>query len=273
MRRANTASTLASAIVLTIAAALLPAHAETTRRGAPDVELEFEDARLLTPGQTKGGVVHVAGSPRANASLPLVVFLHGLNFTGQKHLWMGGGRADLRISADRVAARVGPFLLAAPSQTKDAGAARTLWSEFELGAFVEAVERASAAMPPALRVDRRKVILVGHSGAGCNPDGGLFAPVASEDETPRAILAIDTCLDEDVGRAVARTRRLVVAHYQETEWPRDAAGALRGFYEETEAQHVEAFQLEKATIVGPDAHNTIVPLAFERALPELLRLE
>jgi hypothetical protein len=128
-------------------------------------------------------------------------------------------------------------------------------------------------MPTAPRVDRHQVILVGHSGAGCNLEGGLFAPVAPDDEMPRAILAIDTCLDEDVGRSIARTRRLVVAHYQETEWPRDANAALRGFHQETESQHVASFQLERAAILGPDAHNAIVPLAFERALPELLRLE
>jgi hypothetical protein len=229
----------------------------------------YDDARLLLPGQSKSSWLHVAGAPEKR-ELPLVVFLHGLNWMAQNHVWMGGGRADLRPIADRIATRSGAFAIAAPSQTKDAAMARTLWTEFDLAAFVESA--VVAGREAGVRIDRGRVILVGHSGAGCSTDNGLFSAMSRDDDLPRAILAIDTCIDEEMGRGIARTQRLVWMTWQELEWPRDPTGAMRGFLEEVEPERVEYLRMDKLPVLGTDAHNSIVPIALERALPELLRL-
>jgi hypothetical protein len=262
------------------ATTLLIAGPQPARAAEPHARLsmafEFDDARLLAKGQTKSAWIHLAGRPGSaprGAELPLVVFLHGLNPGAQQHVWMGGGRADLRASADRVAARAGAFLFAAPSQTRHAAAARSLWDDFDLDAFIEAADRTAFASKARVHVDARRVFLVGHSGAGCDVDNGIFTPLTKDDEAPRAILAIDTCLDDDIGRSAARTQRIVWMTWQETEWPRDPTGAMRGFFEEVDPENVELLHMERMDVPGPDAHNAILPLAFERILPNLLRLE
>lgn len=259
----------------------------------PSLAFEFDDARLLGGSASKSAWLHVArATTSANSTtgttgatsttkdappakreateMPLVVFLHGLSFFPQKYVWMGGGRTDLRRVADKLAARTGPFVLAAPTQLKDAASAKTLWADFDLAAFVDATARAAADV--GITIDRSRVILVGHSGAGCNPEGGIFASASRDDDMPRAILAIDTCLDEDIGRAAARTQRVVWMTWQEVEWPRDPNGTMRGFLEDTDAELVENLHMEKIAVPGTDAHNGIVPLAFERVLPDLLKL-
>lgn len=249
-----------------LAALLLAAsaHAEPTR----SFSFSYADEALLGARGTKSSWLHLAGDANRDP-LPLVVFLHGLNFVPQKHLWFGGGRADLRPTFERVARTVGPFLVAAPSQLKDSGAARTLWLDFDLPTFVEAT--ALAAHAAGYRVDRARVFLVGHSGAGCSSETGLFVPMTRDDEIPSAILAIDTCQDEEIGRAAARTNRPVLFAWQDLEWPRDVLALARGF--EEEAPPLSSFTLEKVTVYGTDAHNAIVPIAIEEILPRLLAPE
>ncbi len=262
MRRAR--AHLSILALVAVAAAVTPASADVPRSFA----FSF-DQGLLLPGQSRGAYLHVAGTPeRAGESLPLVVFLHGLNFGTQLHLWMGGGQADLRASADRVAASSGAFILAAPSQTADSAAAKTLWSTFDLPAFVDATAR--AAELAGVRVDRARVILVGHSGAGCSEGGGLYAPLAPDDPLPAAILAIDPCLDDELGRSAARTGRPVVVAWQDSEWPRDPDAMKRGFTDEGSTEEADRLDMQRLTVPGNDAHNAVVPVAFERFVPELL---
>lgn len=226
------------------------------------------DQGQLLAGQSRGGYLHIAGEPDPGEALPLVVFLHGLNFGTQLHVWMGGGQADLRASADRVAENAGAFILAAPSQTANAAAARTLWASFDLDAFVDEVSR--AARESGVRVDRDRVLLVGHSGAGCGEGVGLYAPRTAEETVPAAILAIDPCLDEDLGRSAARVGRPIVVAWQDSEWPRDPDGMERGFADEVSREEADRLTMEPLTVPGNDAHNGVVPVAFERFVPELL---
>ena len=73
-----------------------------------------------------------------------------------------------------------------------------MWQDFDLDEFVRAVD---AAIGPQAAIDRDRVYLVGHSGGGCNLDGGLLRAAGSSRIVARAVLAIDTCIDEEDGTA------------------------------------------------------------------------
>ena len=53
-----------------------------------------------------------------------------------------------------------------------AASGRHMWQSFDLDDFVRAVD---AAIATRAAVDRDQVFVIGHSGAGCNPDGGCQA--------------------------------------------------------------------------------------------------
>ena len=112
---------------------------------------------------------------------------------------LGGGGRDLRPLAERLiqSRKVSQFVLAGPSHTKHAGLARTVWRGFDLALFVEDVARATEGR---VRIDRKRVVFIGHSGAGCNPTGGLASDFWSAGNVlPLALVAIDPCLDRLLG--------------------------------------------------------------------------
>lgn len=253
------------------ALALRPAVAA----GAADVTFPFNDGRYLVPGFTQGGLAHVTPGVVPGSPAPLVVFLHGTNARKKPHPWLGGTEWDLRpVADDRVLHHgVTPFVLAGPTQTKDAVVPETMWPAFDLDAFVAAVEK---ALGPGV-VDRKRVILLGHSGAGCNRQGGMMGAVSrivrrpaggeaspSAPVVPLAFVAVDTCMDVDVAQSLARALTLpapapaVRVYFQRVMWPRtfDAFRAL-----------LPAEELQK---LSPPAHEFVLPAAMGRALGELL---
>lgn len=98
---------------------------------------------------------------------PLVIYLHGINGKG-RHLYPA--LDDHKLHVGKLAnqliedGKVTPLLIAAPSDFSDGP-----WGSFDLGKFVDAVE---ATIAP-LRIDRDRVGVVGHSGAGGSPGRGL----------------------------------------------------------------------------------------------------
>ncbi|MFO0673507.1 MAG: hypothetical protein U0235_28475 [Polyangiaceae bacterium] len=154
-------------------------------------------------------------------------------------------------------------LLAAPSQTADSAAAKTWWSTFSTSpAFVDATAR--AAELAGVRVDRARVILVGHSGAGCSEGGGLYAPPRLTIRCRPRSSRIDPCLDGELGRSAARTGRPVVvaARQRVAARPREK----RGFTDEGSTEEADRLDMQRLTVPGNDAHNAVVPVAFERFL-------
>lgn len=227
-----------------------------------------EDGRYLLPTQEKGGAAFVP--PMADAGeLPVIVFLHGTNETGAIHLWLGGKELDLRPVARRVieSQQVRPFILAAPSQTRHAAVPRALWSRFDLGAFVHDV---AGALPPQTKVDRKRVLVVGHSGAGCNPGGGVATPWATGALRPAAIASIDPCLDAEMGSAMARRPAEVPLSvwWQSAVWPRSPEAFWAKLTYRKPPQRVD--RLTELSATGPNAHEDVVPIAFERFVTQFL---
>ncbi|HVY25745.1 MAG TPA: hypothetical protein VHB79_04310 [Polyangiaceae bacterium] len=229
----------------------------------------FQDQRYLYRDERHSGAAF-APSSAPNSPLPLVVLLHGINPGRDLHLWLGGGARDLRPLAQSLmdGGAVRPFVLAAPSQTKAAGSPQTLWSGFELASFVDAV---AAAYAGHIEIDRETVLLVGHSGAGCNPGGGLASEFAGEGTlAPRALVSIDPCLDAEMGAAMSRRPSSVplLLWWQSEVWPRDPLAFWAALTLNQTEQRLDRMQELEPASANP--HDAILPIAFERALRELL---
>lgn len=238
-------------------------------RADQTVYFHHQDEQLLLPNQEQGGAAFFSEKLSAGRAVPLIVFLHGTNEDGELHLWLGGGERDLRPVASELmrSRRAPPFVLASPSQTRGAAQPRTLWSSFDLSEFVQDVERATAGR---IKVDRGKVVLAGHSGAGCNPTGGLAASPTKAIK-PAAIVSIDPCLDAELGAAFAQrpaTLPLTV-FWQSAVWPRSPDRFWAALTADKPAQRVD--RMTKLAVSGATAHDAIVPLALEHIARELAR--
>ena len=244
--------------------------------GVADYPMRYfahEDQRYLQQHQRDGGAALVPENVAPEASVPLVVFLHGTNASGDLHRWLGGGEGDLRPLATRLMnkGKVRPFVLAGPSQTKAASLARTLWADFDLHAFVEDVARATADV---VQIDRRQVVFAGHSGAGCNPTGGLATDFWTDArQAPFAIVPIDPCLDAEMGKALARRPSTVpvLVWWQSAIWSRSQDEFWSSLVADKPSERVD--RMTELRAAGPNPHHSIVSPAFAQMVSELLPVE
>ena len=247
-----------------LAAATIFAVTPVARAGTT-VHFPFDDDRYLRADQHDGGTAYVPDSASAeDGAVPIVVFLHGINPSGELHVWMEGDH-DLRPVVDTLTAGgVEPFVLAAPSQTRDAGRGRSLWPDFDIDAFVA---QTTAAVARHVDVDARRVYVVGHSGAGCNTSGGIVAAAQASHARVRGVLAVDTCLDADSGGAFAPipARVPVWVTWQDRTWPRDLDDFRGGL-----GHAATRVRIQLLDVRGPHPHEAIVPRAFRLMAHEWL---
>lgn len=236
---------------------------------AKTVYFPHNDTHFLYRFQRNGGAAVVPEQAPADQALPLVVFLHGTNPTSEPHMWLGGGGRDLRPMVKRLieSGQVKPFILAAPSQTKNAGLAAKVWQGFDLNAFVNDVVKATEG---AVTIDRTQVVLAGHSGAGCNPNGGLAADFWSAGvPLPLALVSIDPCLDRKMGGAFARrpTEVPLLLWWQPAIWIRQPAKFQAALTRDKPEERVD--RVRELPPMGANPHEAILPIALESALREL----
>jgi hypothetical protein len=216
-----------------------------------------------------------AGSMAGSSGVPLLVFLHGLNAALIPHRWMGGGReGDVRRIAGRLVdeGKVAPMVIAGPSSVVRSQVAKgASWNRFDLDRFID---RTAERLSDVVKLDESRIVVAGHSGAGCSTLGGL----ATLDKSKRklhAILSIDTCMAPAIAQRLARHAATthVVVTYQRLSWgKRPFALFERTFHREVEA-HPAAPSVERAVVeLEPKSapHNRCVPLTLERWLPKLL---
>ena len=209
---------------------------------------------------------------------PILVFLHGMNTDLIKYRWMGGGQeGDVRrIVAELMeAGSVTPMIVAAPSTIDPVTASNAvlLWPAFDLDAFLD---RTAARLTGLATIDRSRVIVVGHSGAGCNIRGGLATALHAK-TAPFADLAIDTCMATDFAKDLAHApvATNVIVSWQSISWEdrlfddfrhmfkrelKKAAPPLEGVLRELD--------YEQPTQAGP--HDAMVGLTLRRWLPRLV---
>lgn len=228
------------------------------------------DEQYLFERQSKGGAALLPDDVAPNTLLPLIVFLHGTNSVGELHLWFGGAGRDLQPLATRLMKeqKTSPFVLAGPSQTKGAAMPRTLWDRFDLNAFVEDVAHATEDV---VQIDRRRVVVVGHSGAGCNASGGLATDFwTAQKQAPWTLVSIDPCLDDEMGAAFAKRPASVplLVWWQSAMWARSPEAFWSSLVASKPEERID--RLTKLAANGPNPHDAIVPLAFEHMVHELL---
>ena len=261
--------TAVAAAALAIAITAWPRSAHADDRTV----FPYRDAELLSPGEAGGGIVVVPEPVARGEKTPLVVLLHGVNVDQVVHMWFGTrGYPDVAAISERAIASgaAPPFLLAAPSQTRGAMSGRRLWQGFDLDDFVRAVE---AALATRAAVDHDAVFVVGHSGAGCNPDGGLLRVARAPSlVVPRAILAIDTCMDEDSGGALGSSPESaqVLVRYQAEIWPRPIDRFHATFKTAADLSgHAPPF-VEVVSGLAQPVHVSILLDTFTTSLPSIL---
>jgi hypothetical protein len=272
-----------AALVVTLAAAPVAG-------AAPDPPLRGQTRDFTYDGRDVGhlerayrGRVFVPALTAARAKerpVPLVVFIHGTNAEAIDFRWMGGGReGDVRriVAALVENQRIEPVVVAAPSATLPAAIvnAHTSWPAFDLDRFVSRTVR---ELRGVARIDLARVIVVGHSGAGCNRQGGLLATLNAV-LRPLAILSIDTCMAPDTAPllALADRRTAVVVSWQTHSWTSRALGAFAKAFRRAVAD--AAFPTgtirelsHQRNIKLPMPHDAMVPLTLNRWLPRLIGL-
>jgi hypothetical protein len=267
-----------------------PAHASQTKPTSPtsppaldgiSYDYDYDGSDVHKPERRWQGrvFVHRKAAELAGQPLPVLVFLHGNNPEGIKYRWMGGGsEGDIRrIAADLMeAGQVPPFLVAAPSSIdpytmSDAGAS---WPGFDLDNFLDKTEERLGSIAA---IDRGRVIVAAHSGAGCNIRGGLNSALHAKTTPVLAGLSIDTCMLLDLAASLAHVRPTthVIVSWQTISWPEREFGSFKVIFdrEVKKAPPVAAGilrQLDPMQVNLPGVHNAIVGLTLERWLPRLL---
>ena len=214
---------------------------------------------------------------QARGPVPLVVFLHGLNKALIEYRWMGGGKeGDVRrIIGDLVGRRaIEPVVIAGPSSVIASQVSRgASWNYFDLDNYID---RTSQRLDGVVSIDESRIVVAGHSGAGCSSAGGL-ATVGKSRRALLAILSIDTCmggfLAESLGRSKPNTH--VVVSYQTNSWrSRGFKGFRRLFEREVERHPPAAGVLRELDHQKPAGayHDATVALTFERWLSKVLRV-
>ena len=206
--------------------------------------------------------------------LPLVVFLHGLNKDLIPHRWMGGGNeGDVRrLVAELVdAGTIPPVVVAGPgSVVKEAVARGASFPEIDVGHFVERTEAALGASVP---IDAARVVVLGHSGAGCSDKGGIVAALRMK-RPPLGVVSIDTCMGPGLARdlAAAPPTTHVVVSWQDASWKRPFA-AFKATFAQGVAAHPPATgalrELDHLPALAR-AHDATVGQTLAKWLPRLL---
>jgi hypothetical protein len=258
-----------ASLVFTLAESQLPPPRE--------IEFPFDDAVRLLPGETHAGKAwRSRGLPADGSAVPLVIFVHGIIFDGQRHHWLTldrNGPWDARpFMSDLVeSGEVAPLIVAVPSQTRDATDPGKLFIGLEFAAFVRAVEDAIA---PYQRVDRARIVVIGHSGSACDPNNAAFASLRAKTFVPRALLAIDGCLAPSNARLLATTEaaRDVIVTYQQQIWTERPLDEFRATWDrELERTWPRGLRvLERLEPPSDNPHLAIVEQTARRWLPSIL---
>lgn len=208
-------------------------------------------------------------------ALPLVVFLHGLNKELIPHRWMGGGNeGDVRrlVAALIDSGAIPPVVVAGPgSVVKEAVARGASFPEIDVDHFVE---RTAVALGPSVRIDPARVVVLGHSGAGCSDRGGIVAALRMK-RAPLGVVSIDTCMGPGLARdlAAAPPATHVVVTWQDAGWTKRPFAAFRATFASGVAAHPPApgalRELDRLPAL-PRAHDATVGQTLAKWLPRLL---
>lgn len=254
--------------------ASLPARAPGDLIGET-VDFPYDGSDVKDPKRAYEGRVFITDKAAIGQTpVPLVVFFHGLNRDLIPHRWMGGGNeGDVRrIVGELVAAgSVEPLVLAGPGSIEPAAVSGgASFPTFDFDKFVELTER---ALKGRVTIDKERIVVTGHSGAGCSAEGGIVTATKAR-IVPLAVVSIDTCmagsLADALGRASPRTNVLVT--WQTASWSRNFDHFEKVFHarvKESPPAPGILRQLDQLPNL-PKSHDATVKQTFDKWLPKLL---
>jgi hypothetical protein len=255
---------------------LLGTHAVSATLPGKTIDYAYDGKDVASPRLAWLGRAYVPPeTAKAAGPVPLVVFLHGLNAALIKHRWMGGGsEGDVRAIVGDLVARgaVAPVVVAGPSSIVASevtfGAS---WRHFALDNFLT---RTSAALQGVVTIDTGRIVVAGHSGAGCSPAGGLET-LGQSTARLLAVLSIDTCMTGSLAESLARSdpRTHVVVGYQTITWSNRGFDLFRQVFEREVANHPAAPGVLREIDRQRPAqapHDATVALTLARWLPRIL---
>ena len=222
--------------------------------------------------------VHKKAAATPERSLPVVVFLHGNNNEKIKYRWMGGGQeGDVRrvVSEMIEAGQIPPVLVAAPSSIdpNTMGSAGFSWPAFDLDLFLDRTEE---RLGGAASIDRGRVVVTGHSGAGCNIRGGLNTALHAQQTPVLAGFVIDTCMMLDLAKDLAHVRPTthLVVSWQSISWPEREFGAFKTMFNREVKKTTPAAgvlrELDYEQPNVPGVHDAMVGITLRKWLPRVL---
>lgn len=266
-----------TALACTLAALADPAGTALLSR---ESVFPFDDDERLAAGQKNGGKLWRShGVPDDGAAVPLVVFVHGVIGDGQRHHWLTtdpAGPWDARPFLEDLVDRgaVAPLVAAAPSHTKDGSDPEHLFDDLDFDRFVAAVDETLA---PFQRVDRGRVIVVGHSASACGERGGAFRVLEARELRARALLALDGCMSPRDATTLASAIHVgdLIVGYQSDVWLDRDFENFRTTWERLQRDRRPTGQrvLERYAFAAGETKNPhleIVELAVRRWLPQIL---
>lgn len=261
-----------------------PAKASTSKSTPPPlngitIDFSYDAKDIGKPERAYMGraFVHQKAAEDPNAERPFLVFIHGLNREKIKYRWMGGGNeGDVRriIAEMTESSAISPVLVAAPSSIipQAVDVAVTSWPAFDLDRFIRLSEEALAGKA---RIDKKRIIVAGHSGGGCNSKGGIFSVIHAKTR-PLAILSIDTCMLPDAAPLLAQAPpdMHTIVSFQTQSWAgRPISDFQKIFVRESKKwpanpnvfRHIEQIRPKE-----PMPHDAMVPITLRTWLPKLL---
>lgn len=242
-----------------------------------EIVFPFEDETLLRPGEHDGGMLWKArGLSSDGRAVPLVVFIHGMTWDGRMHHWLtddawsplGDARPLMQSLVD--AGAIPPLVVAAPSQTRDGEDPTKLFLSLDFDAFVDAVD---GALAPSQRVDRSRIVVVGHSAGSCYPHAAAYSVLDAKSFRPRALFAIDGCLSRESGELLASTHAAdaVIATYETWAWPRDFDNFVFGWQKGGGTRNDGTMHvLERIDFPSDDLHLEVLHETLRKWLPIVL---
>ncbi|MSP24575.1 MAG: hypothetical protein EXR75_05305 [Myxococcales bacterium] len=263
-------------VALAVFAAAAPARAEAPALAGQTLDYRYDAKDIGHPERAWLGRAFVPNlAATASGGMPLIVFMHGLNKALIKHRWMGGGsEGDVRrIALDLVTnGKIEPVIVAGPSSIIASEVSQgASFNHFDLDRFLD---HTIEALRGVATIDEARIVVAGHSGAGCSLDGGI-ASVKKSRRRIHAVLAIDTCMLPGLAELLSNLgpRTHVVATYQTASWkgrPFQAFSAAfaRGVARRPVDEGITRVLERQSPAVAP--HDSTVPLTFERWLPALL---
>jgi hypothetical protein len=147
------------------------------------------------------------------------------------------------------------------------------WPAFDLDMFIDKTEE---RLGQAAVIDRGRVIVAAHSGAGCNIRGGLNAALHAKSTPVLAGFSIDTCMLLDLAKDLAHLRPTthVVVSWQSVSWPEREFGGFKAVFLREVMKDppppgvLRELDYEQPTVAQP--HDAMVGITLKKYLPRLL---